>query len=149
MDTEEKITDEALKNSSAKLYKKGSLVVAMYGATIGKTAKLGIDATTNQACAVMFNIDNSKIITDYLWEYLQVRVEHLKTLAYGSAQPNLNAGIISNYTIPLPNLPKQQEIVNVIQTKKEHLQNLKNQAKTLKHQAETEFEQTVFKRQVR
>jgi len=147
MDTEEKITDEALKNSSAKLYKKGSLVVAMYGATIGKTAKLGIDATTNQACAVMFNIDNSKIITDYLWEYLQVRVEHLKTLAYGSAQPNLNAGIISNYTIPLPNLPKQQEIVNVIQTKKDALQKLKEQAKTLKHQAETEFEQTVFKRQ--
>jgi len=142
--TSEKITNEALQNSSAKLYKKGSLVIAMYGATIGKTAKLGIDATTNQACAVLFNIDNSKIETNYLWEYLQARTEHLKTLAYGSAQPNLNAGIIANYTIPLPSLPKQQEIVNVIQTKKKTIQSTKNQAKLLKHQAETEFEKSVF-----
>ncbi|WP_324756379.1 restriction endonuclease subunit S [Sphingobacterium thalpophilum] len=144
-DTEEKITEEGLKNSSAKLYSKGSIVIAMYGATIGKTAKLGIDATTNQACAVLFDIDNTLIITDYLWEYLQSQTENLKKLAYGSAQPNLNAGIISNYPIPLPNINKQQEIVNAIQVKKESIKNIEVKAEQLKFQAKQEFEQTIFR----
>jgi type I restriction enzyme S subunit len=143
-DTEEKITEEGLKNSSAKLYSKGSIVIAMYGATIGKTAKLGIDATTNQACAVLFDINNTLIITDYLWEYLQSQTENLKKLAYGSAQPNLNAGIISDYLIPLPNKEKQQKIVNHIQDLKEKIKEQKAQAEQLKTQAEQEFEKAIF-----
>jgi type I restriction enzyme, S subunit len=51
-DTEEKLTEDGLANSSAKIFPKNAVVVAMYGATIGKTAILGIDAATNQACAV-------------------------------------------------------------------------------------------------
>ena len=50
--TSEHITDEAVKKSSAKLFPKGSIAIAMYGATIGKLSILDIDATTNQACAV-------------------------------------------------------------------------------------------------
>ena len=48
-ETEEKITEDGLRNSAAKLFPKGTLLVAMYGATVGKTGILGIDATTNQA----------------------------------------------------------------------------------------------------
>jgi len=143
-DTEEKITEEALKNSSAKLYKMGSIVIAMYGATIGKTAKLGIDATTNQACAVLFDIDNSIVLTDYLWEYLQIQTDNLKKLAYGSAQPNLNAGIISNYPIPIPSLEKQHEILKRLNSLKEDIISLKENAKRRKEAAEQEFEQTIF-----
>ncbi|WNZ21943.1 hypothetical protein HJG54_03050 [Leptolyngbya sp. NK1-12] len=56
-DTKEKITELGLQNSSAKLFPKGSVAVAMYGATIGKTAILGIEAATNQACAVGIPIE--------------------------------------------------------------------------------------------
>lgn len=53
-DTEEKITEDATKASNAKVFPAGSVAVAMYGATIGKTSILGMDASTNQACSVGF-----------------------------------------------------------------------------------------------
>ena len=112
-DTEEKITQLGLENSSAKLYSKGSIIIAMYGATIGQTAKLGIDATTNQACAVLFDF-NEKSSNDFVWFYLRTQTEKLKNLGYGSAQPNLNARIISEYEILIPDLNEQQSIVNQI-----------------------------------
>ena len=143
-DTEEKITEEAIKNSSAKLYKKDSLVIAMYGATIGKTAKLGIEATTNQACAVLFDINTNLIEIDFLWEYLQSQTKRLKKMAYGSAQPNLNAKIISNYNIPIPRKETQQAIINQIDTYKNEIKILRERATLLKQQAEQEFEQTIF-----
>jgi len=131
-DTEEKITEEAIKNSSAKLYKKDSLVIAMYGATIGKTAKLGIEATTNQACAVLFDINTNLIEIDFLWEYLQSQTKRLKKMAYGSAQPNLNAKIISNYNIPIPPKETQQAIINQIDTYKNEIKILRERATLLK-----------------
>ncbi len=143
-DTEEKITEDALKNSSAKLYKKGSIIIAMYGATIGKTAKLGVEASTNQACAVLFDIDNSLVLTDYLWEYLQIQTDNLKKLAYGSAQPNLNAGIISNYPIPIPSIEKQKEILGKIISIKKEVKNLSEKSVELKKEAEIQFEKAIF-----
>lgn len=143
-DTEEKITEEALKNSSAKVYKKGSIIIAMYGATIGKTAKLGVEASTNQACAVLFDIDNSMVITDYLWEYLQIQTDNLKKLAYGSAQPNLNAGIISNYPIPIPRIEKQKEILDKIISIKKEVKTLNKKSVELKKEAEIQFEKAIF-----
>ena len=143
-DTEEKITDDALKNSSAKLYKKGSIIIAMYGATIGKTAKLGVEASTNQACAVLFDIDNSIVLTDYLWEYLQIQTDNLKKMAYGSAQPNLNAGIISNYPIPIPKIEKQKEILDKIISIKNEIKKLKVKSVELKKEAGFQFEQAIF-----
>lgn len=143
-DTEEKITEEALKNSSAKLYKKESIIIAMYGATIGKTAKLGVEASTNQACAVLFDIDNSMVITDYLWEYLQIQTDNLKKLAYGSAQPNLNAGIISNYPISIPSIEKQKEILDKIISIKKEVKTLNEKSLELKKEAEIQFEKAIF-----
>lgn len=58
--SEELITEEALKNSSAKVFPKGTLLIAMYGATIGKLAFLGIDAATNQAVCGIFK--NPKVL---------------------------------------------------------------------------------------
>lgn len=114
MSTEEYITEKGLENSSAKWYKKGSIIIAMYGATIGQTAKLGIDATTNQACAVLFDFQEIAN-NDYVWYFLRTQTENLKQLGYGSAQPNLNAKIIAEFQIPIPSIAEQQEIITQIE----------------------------------
>lgn len=144
LDTEEKITEEGLKNSSAKLYPVNSIVVAMYGATIGKTAKLGIESTTNQACAVLFDIKNDIINTDYLWLYIQSQIDELKKLAYGSAQPNLNAGTIANFNVYIPNLDLQNEIVDHILQIRSDIKTLRKSSVDNKYQALKEFENEIF-----
>lgn len=152
-DTEEKITQEAVNNSSAKLYPKGSIVIAMYGQglTRGRTAKLGIDATTNQACLVLHNIDTDKVLPDYLWYYLQGEYYRLRALAYGNNQPNLNAGIINNYPIVLPPIKSkdpsevtQTAIVNEIVKRKNQIKALCTKADELKVEAQKMFEEAVF-----
>lgn len=126
-DTEEKITQEAVDNSSAKLYPTNCIVMAMYGATIGKTAKLGIEATTNQACAVLYNIAHSFVDTDFLWFYLQTQTNKFKELAYGGAQPNINAGIVANYLIPIPPMAEQLNMVEHTKNTRILIQSLKNE----------------------
>ena len=81
LDTEEKITKEALENSSCKLYPKGSLIIAMYGQgkTRGQIGFLGIDATTNQACAVI--PPSEKINFNYLFQLLKLNYEDLRSLS--------------------------------------------------------------------
>jgi type I restriction enzyme, S subunit len=144
-DTEEKITEEGLNNSSAKLYPVNSLVVAMYGATIGKTAKLGIESSTNQACAVLFDINNDIIDTDFLWLYIQSQIDELKKLAYGSAQPNLNAGTIANFKVYVPDLDLQKEIVEHIFLMKSEIKLLREKSAKNKYTAIKEFENEIFK----
>lgn len=143
-DTEEKITEDGLNNSSAKLYPINSLVVAMYGATIGKTAKLGIESTTNQACAVLFDINNEVVITDFLWLYIQSQIDELKKLAYGSAQPNLNAGTIANFKVYVPDLDLQKEIVEHIFQMKSEIKLLKENSTINRDAAIIELENEIF-----
>lgn len=102
------ITEEAVKNSSAKFFKKGSVIMAMYGATIGKTSILGIDATTNQACAVGTPIATS---TDFLYYFLKNEKDSFIAKGKGGAQPNISQQIIKAHTIYVPSLAEQQEIV--------------------------------------
>lgn len=142
--TEEKITDVALKNSSAKIYPRDSLIIAMYGATAGRTAKLGIEACTNQACAVLYNINTNKINIDFLWFYLMTQLHNFKLLAAGSAQPNLNSLKIKNYEIPLPPLNIQNKIVIHMKALKHEIKELKTLSKQNKFLALEEFEREIF-----
>lgn len=144
--TEEKITEEAINNSSAKLYPKDSLIIAMYGqgATRGRTAKLGVEASTNQACAVLFDIDNSIIDTDYLWVYLMNEYERLRALASGNNQPNLNAQMIKNYKVVIPPFITQQKIKNRVHEMKFQIKEIQEKAQEVKQQAIKEFENEIF-----
>lgn len=145
-DTEEKITPEAIKNSSAKIYPKDSLIIAMYGQgqTRGRTAKLGIDSSTNQACAVLHNIDNDIVLTDYLWVFLLNEYDRLRALASGNNQPNLNAQMIKNYRVVIPPLSKQVTLVNDYFNYKQDVKKHRANANTIKQEAEIEFENAIF-----
>ncbi|MEE1946932.1 restriction endonuclease subunit S [Pedobacter sp. KR3-3] len=145
-ETEEKITLEAIKNSSAKLYPTGSLVVAMYGQgkTRGRTAKLGIDATTNQACAVLYKINNDIVITDYLWIYLMNEYDRLRELASGNNQPNLNADMIKNYPVVIPPFEIQTSIIDDFNTLRNFRNQKSKQAETLRTEAIADFENAIF-----
>ena len=146
LNTEEHISQEAINNSSAKIYPQGSLIIAMYGQgnTRGRTAKLGIDATTNQACAVLFNINNDIVITDYLWYYLQTQYHNLRSMASGNNQPNLNADKIKNYSVVIPPLSVQKEIVEHINEQKGQIRYCKLQAEHLHTQGLANFGKKIF-----
>ena len=103
------LTEAGIKNSSAKLFPKGSVGIAMYGATIGKTALFGIDAATNQACAVAQTYDG--VSNEFLHYYLKSEKQNFIDKGKGGAQPNISQTIIKAHPIPLPPLPEQHRIV--------------------------------------
>ncbi|HQI05510.1 MAG TPA: restriction endonuclease subunit S [bacterium] len=112
-DTEEKITLEAVNNSSAKVFPKGTLLIALYGATIGKMAFLGVDAATNQAICGIF--ENKNVVSKYLYYFLFLKKPSLIDQGIGGAQPNISQGILKNLQIPIPPLPEQEQIVAKIE----------------------------------
>lgn len=113
LDTEEKITALAIKESSAKLVPKGALLIAMYGATIGRIAELGVEGTTNQAVCHIVPDEN---VADkrYLYYGLLFKVPELIAQGAGGAQPNINQQIIRDTQIPLPPLPEQKRIAAIL-----------------------------------
>ena len=111
-DTGVKITDSGLKNSSAKLIPANCVIVAMYGATVGKVGINRIPLCTNQAC-VNIQLDDEVADYRYVFHYLTSKYEHIKSLGSGS-QTNINAQIVKNYVIPIPSLQEQARIVSIL-----------------------------------
>lgn len=105
------ITEAGVKNSSAKFFTKGSVVLAMYGATIGKTSILGIDATTNQACAVgtpTAGVTSSEFLYYLLLNEKKAFIKKGK----GGAQPNISQAVIKEHTVCLPPTAEQKIIAD-------------------------------------
>ena len=96
-DSEIKITQSGLKNSSAKLFPPNSILIAMYGATVGKVGMLKITASTNQAVCAIF--PNEKVIPKYLYYTMRSQEKNLVSLSVGGAQPNISQTIIKNFQI--------------------------------------------------
>ncbi|RRB03967.1 restriction endonuclease subunit S [Larkinella rosea] len=144
--TDECITQAGLENSSARVYPAGSLIIAMYGqgATRGRTAKLGIDAATNQACAVLHDITSNLILTDYLWITLMHEYNRLRELASGNNQPNLNAKMIYNYKIQIADIISQQNMINYFFEKKNEIMSLYGEVNALRTDAIMDFESSIF-----
>ena len=111
-DTEEKITEEGIKNSSAKWIPANSVIVAMYGATAAKVAINKIPLTTNQACCNL-QVDTKKANYRYVYYWLCSRYEELKAQGQGS-QSNINAKMVRNFRIPVPSLEEQERIVGIL-----------------------------------
>ena len=109
----EKITEDAVANSSAKINPAGSVLIAMYGATIGKLGILTFPATTNQACCAC--IEYFAITQHYLFYFLLSHRDKFIAKGGGGAQPNISKEIIVNTEIPLPPLSEQEQIVAEIE----------------------------------
>lgn len=112
LDTEEYISAEGLKNSSAKIVPSGTVTMAMYGATAGQVAYLKCETTTNQACCNM--ICNNKIDAAYLYFHLRYYQNGIKRLANGGAQENLSQEIISQQPIFLFDSNKKKSIYAIL-----------------------------------
>ena len=141
-DSEEKITEDAVAHSSAKLFPIDSVLIAMYGATIGKTAILGIPATTNQACACARCRDvlNNK----YLFYYLRSQKDTFIAKGKGGAQPNISQDIIRNHMIPLPPLAEQKRIVEQIESLFSKLDEANEKAQEVIDRIETNIEAILY-----
>ena len=111
-DTSVKITQEGLDNSAAKWIPENCVIVAMYGATVGKIGINKIPLTTNQACCNL-EIDSTKAKYKYVFYCLSNQYEYIKSLGQG-AQTNINAQIVKNLEIPVPPLEVQDEIVRIL-----------------------------------
>ena len=105
------ITEDALAETSVKLWPRGTVLVAMYGEgkTRGKAAISQIPATCNQACAAI-DYDRELVDGQYLLAYLNSQYEMSRELASGGVQPNLSLGLVKRMEIPLPSLRVQQHV---------------------------------------
>ena len=107
-----KISEEGLSCSSAKWVEIGSVLIAMYGANIGKTGLAGIRLTTNQAIAYA---NPKPVPPKYLFYFLQSVQKEFSKLGQGAAQPNISQTIIKAHLFPLPPIPEQHRIVAKIE----------------------------------
>ncbi|HDI3302795.1 restriction endonuclease subunit S [Vibrio cholerae] len=109
----EYITQLGLDKSSAKLFPKGTVLLAMYGATIGACSILDIEAATNQACAAF--LPNEKVDTNYLYYFLISKKNDFIRDGVGGAQPNISATYLKTVSFPLPPLETQKKIAAVLE----------------------------------
>lgn len=111
-ETDEKISQLGLENSSARIYLKNTVLLAMYGATIGATSILKIDAATNQACAAFSPRED--VLPEYLYAFLESQKDRFTKDAVGGAQPNLSAGYLKNIEFGYPPLEQQIKITSTL-----------------------------------
>ncbi|MBU0952354.1 MAG: restriction endonuclease subunit S [Elusimicrobia bacterium] len=141
-DTQEKITQKAIDNSSAKLFPKGTLLIALYGATIGKLGILGINATTNQAICAIF--ENNLIVSKYTYYYLFFKRQKFISIGFGGAQPNISQDIVRKQLFPLIAFEEQKQIVSTIDQLFSDLDNAVENLKKVREQLKI-YRQSVLK----
>jgi len=112
--TAEKITDLAIKECSLRLNKIGDVLIAMYGATIGKLAIVGKELTTNQACCACTPYNG--VYNRYLFYHLLASKDRLIYLGDGGAQSNISKEKLISFFIPLPPLAEQYQVVSAIES---------------------------------
>ena len=115
-DTEEKITQLGMDNSSTKLIPADSVLIAMYGQgkTRGMTGYIAVECATNQACACI--LPSKTINQKYLWQYMILSYDKLRDMAKGGNQPNLNTGIIKKYPVLMPPIALQEWFATFVQS---------------------------------
>ena len=123
-DTEEKITQEAINKSSAKIVPEASILLAMYGATIGKLGIASKELSCNQACCVLL-LSKDNPVRWFLFNWLLLNRDYLISQGKGAAQPNLSQDMIKKFELVVPDdntLLSYHQIVNVLYMRSKSLQ---------------------------
>jgi type I restriction enzyme S subunit len=121
-ETEEHISAEALKFSSAKLFPPDTLLFAMYGATIGKTAITKISATTNQACCAFLPLKKETVNPYFLQQYFILVRHTIISKGEGAGQPNTSQDFLKTFRIIYPPFREQQKISSILSNVDELIQ---------------------------
>lgn len=131
-ETEEKITELALENSSAKVFSVDTILVAMYGQgkTRGMTALLKVPSATNQACAGIA-VYSKDITVSYLWLFLMGAYDAIREKANGSGQPNLSGALIADFNVTLPPIEEQMNICKTVAMRLPHIDSIIKQKETI------------------
>ncbi|MGR5158316.1 restriction endonuclease subunit S [Vibrio owensii] len=133
-DTQEYITKLGLEKSSAKLFPKGTVLMAMIGQgkTRGQVALLDFEATTNQNCAaIIFNEGQSP---DYYFNFLQTQYESIRGYSNSAGQSNLSGGLVKSLLVTVPPLPEQRKIAKILATWDKSITTTKKLIETSKQQ---------------
>ena len=129
MTTKVKVTEVAIqKHSALKVYPAGTLLIAMYGATIGRLGTLGVSACTNQACCALK--PSESLLNKYLYYYLLGMREQLLFLSSGGGQPNISKEKIDSFPLLLPDRTEQLEIANWLDSQEDKVDKLKQKIQT-------------------
>jgi type I restriction enzyme S subunit len=130
-DTKKLVTKEALKEFPAlQLHSKGALVMAMYGATIGRLGILGVEATTNQACSVMESSTDLAVKFVFYWLHCN-RAAIVAMFSTGGGQPNINQEAVTSLRIPAPTLAVQTQIARFLDHETAKIDSLIHEQKRL------------------
>lgn len=131
------ITEEGMKNSAAKLMPKSTVVIALTGATTGKTGILNIEATANQSVTGI--VPNNKFISKYIFYYLRSIREKILHDSYGGAQKHISQGYVKDIEVLLPSLETQKKIVNILEKAEKALEKRKESIKLLDELVKSKF----------
>jgi type I restriction enzyme S subunit len=146
-DSEEKITEEALMHSNAKLFPVNTVLIAMYGATVGKLGYLKTECSTNQAFAAL--LPNPQVYDSKFLFYLLLKErDRLISVASGAAQQNLNLSIIKNFEIFIPeDINEQKRIADILSAFDDKIELNNKIIKTLEEMAQEIFKEWFVKNQ--
>ncbi|MBQ8171805.1 MAG: restriction endonuclease subunit S [Oscillospiraceae bacterium] len=133
----EYITEDGLINSSAKIFPRNTVLVAMYGATIGACSILPFDASTNQACAAF--LPNDRVIPEYLYYFLCSKKEKFIQDGVGGAQPNISAGYLKKVEIEELSLNQQKQIAATLDQVTDLINKRKQQLEKLDELVKSRF----------
>ncbi len=117
LNAEENITELAVRDTNAKVFPEGTILIAMYGEgkTRGQVGRLKIAAATNQACAALVNSSIPQELNEYVYLFCLSQYESIRQEAVGGNQPNLNLEKVKTWQLNLPPLIELQEIVRHVE----------------------------------
>jgi len=136
--TEEHITDVAVDESSAKILPENTVLLALYGATVGQIGIIRYPMACNQACCAMIVNDKEADFRYLFYQLLTIRSQ-LRSLATGAAQQNLSGELIKSLSLPFPPLPEQRAIARILSSLDDKIELNRKMNATLEAMAQAIF----------